>query len=156
MFMKRLLLCFLVALLVCPVFSQNTLTIHQKDGQQFSFGFADKPVVTYTENDLVLKTTKTELHYPLSSLAKFTFTDIEDAVAPIKESNSAQLVLDNFVVSITGTNPGITVSVIGTDGKILATYKTDDNGGVTFSVAELPEGTYVIKSESLTCKILKK
>jgi len=30
MFMKRLLICFLVALLVCPVFSQNTLTIHQK------------------------------------------------------------------------------------------------------------------------------
>ena len=57
--MKRLLLCFLVALLVCPVFSQNTLTIHHKDGQQFSFGFEDKPVITYTETDLVLKTTKT-------------------------------------------------------------------------------------------------
>ena len=154
--MKRLFLCFLVALLVCPVFSQNTLTIHQKDGQQFSFGFEDKPVITYTENDLVLKTTKTELHYPLSSLAKFTFTDVENAVAPIKDGNSAQLVLDNYVVSITGANPGITVSVIGTDGKSLATYKTDDNGSITFSVAELPEGTYVIKSESLTCKILKK
>lgn len=154
--MKRLLLCFLVALLVCPVFSQNTLTIHQKDGQQFSFGFADKPVITYTDNDLVLKTAKTEVHYPLSSLAKFTFTDLEDAVISIEGNNAAQLVLDNYVVNIIGAKSGIAVSVIGSDGKILATYKTDENGTVTFSVAELPEGTYVIKSESLTCKILKK
>ena len=155
--MKRLFLCFLVALLVCPVFSQNTLTIHQKDGQQFSFGLEDKPVITYTETDLVLKTTKTELQYPLASLAKFTFADVDDAVISIKDDgNSAKLVLDNYVVNITGTNPGISVSVIGTDGKSLATYKTDDNGSITFSIAELPEGTYVIKSESLTCKILKK
>ena len=154
--MKRPFICSLVALLMCPVFSQNTLTIHQKDGQQFSFGFEDKPVITYTDTDLVLKTSNTELQYPLASLAKFTFTDVEDAVAPIKEGNSAQLVLDNYVVSITGAKSGIVVSVTGTDGKSLAAYKTDDNGMVTFSVAELPEGTYVIKSESLTCKILKK
>ena len=155
--MKRLFLCFLVALLVCPVFSQNTLTIHQKDGQQFSFGFEDKPVITYTDTDLVLKTTKTELQYPLSKLSKFTFTDIDDAVISIKDdANSAKLVLDNYVVNIIGAKPGISVSVIGTDGKSLASYKTDDNGSITFSIAELPEGTYVIKSESLTCKILKK
>jgi hypothetical protein len=155
--MKRLLICFLVALLVCPVFSQNTLTIHQKDGQQFSFGFEDKPVITYTETDLVLKTTKTELQYPLSKLSKITFTDIDDAVISIKDdANTAQMVLDNYVVNITGAKPGISVSVIGTDGKSLASYKTDDNGSITFSIAELPEGTYIIKSESLTCKILKK
>ena len=157
MFMKRLFLCFLVALLVCPVFSQNTLTIHQKDGQQFSFGLEDKPLITYTETDLVLKTTKTELQYPLSKLSKFTFTDIDDAVISIKDdANSAKLVLDNYVVNITGAKPGISVSVIGTDGKSLASYKTDDNGSITFSIAELPEGTYIIKSEALTCKILKK
>ena len=78
--MKRLLICFLVALLVCPVFSQNTLTIHQKDGKQFCYGFADKPVITYTESDLILKTANTEVRYPLAQLDKFTFDDIDDAV----------------------------------------------------------------------------
>jgi hypothetical protein len=157
MFMKRLLLCFLVALLVCPVFSQNTLTIHQKDGQQFSFGLEDKPVITYTETDLVLKTTKTELQYPLASLAKFTFTDIDDAVIPIKDDgNSAQLQLDNYVVCITGAKAGISVTVIGSDGKTVDTYKTDDDGSITFSIADLPQGLYIINTENLTCKILKK
>ena len=155
--MKRLLLCFLVALLVCPVFSQNTLTIHQKDGQQFSFGLEDKPVITYTETDLVLKTTKTELQYPLASLAKFTFADVDDAVISIKDDgNLAQLQLDNYVVCITGAKAGISVTVIESDGKTVDTYKTDDDGSITFSIADLPQGLYIINTENLTCKILKK
>lgn len=101
--MKRLSVILCTVLLSVPLFSQNTLTIHQKDGQQFSFGFDDKPVITYTDTDLVLKTTKTEVQYPLASVAKFTFTDVEDAVIPIKQDgNAAQLELDGYVVSITG------------------------------------------------------
>ncbi len=144
-------------LLSVPLFSQNTLTIHQKDGLQFSFGFDDKPVITYTDTDLVLKTTKTEVQYPLASVAKFTFTDVEDAVISIKQdSNAAQLELDGYVVSITGAQADITVKVIGPDGKTLGTYKTDSDGSVTFSIGDLPQGLYIISSENLTCKILKK
>ena len=154
--MKRLFIILFTVVLSVPSFSQNTLTIHQKDGQQFSFGFEDKPVITYTDNDLVLKTTKTEVQYPLSSLAKFTFTDLEDAVISIKDDKAAQMELENYVVSITGAKSGVTVSVVGSDGKTLNSYKTDTDGSVTFSIAELPEGVYIINSENLTCKILKK
>lgn len=155
--MKRLSVLLCTVLLSVPLFSQNTLTIHQKDGQQFSFGFEDKPVITYTDTDLVLKTTKTEVQYPLASVAKFTFTDVEDAVIPIKQdSNAAQLELDGYVVSITGAQADITVNVIGPDGKTMGTYKTDSDGSVTFSIADLPQGLYIINSENLTCKILKK
>lgn len=105
---------------------------------------------------MVLKTTKTEVQYPLSSLVKFTFTDLEDAVISIKDDKAAQMELDNYVVSITGAKSGVTVSVVGSDGKTLNSYKTDTDGSVTFSIAELPEGVYIINSENLTCKILKK
>lgn len=155
--MKRLLSILGAVLFAVPVFGQNTLTIHQKDGQQFSFGFDDKPVITYTETDLVLKTINTEVQFPLASLAKFTFTDVEDAVISIKDDgNSAQLQLDNYVVSITGAKAGINVTVISSDGKTVGTYKTEADGCVTFSIADLPQGLYIINSENLTCKILKK
>ena len=155
--MKRLSTILLTVLLSLSALSQNTLTIHQKDGQQFSFGFDDKPVITYTDTYLVLKTTKTEVQYPLASVAKFTFTGVEDAVIPIKQdSNAAQLELDGYVVSITGAKAGINVLVIGPDGKTLDTYKTGSDGSVTFSIADLPQGLYIINSENLTCKILKK
>lgn len=155
--MRRLYLLLLAAVAAAPLFSQNTLTIHQKDGQQFNFGFDDKPVITYTDTDLVLKTSKTEVQYPLATLSKFTLTDVEDAVISIKQDgNKAQLELDSYTVSITGAKAGVTVSVIGPDGKTVGTYKTDSDGSVTFSIADLPQGLYIINSENLTCKIQKK
>ena len=76
--MRRLSLCLLGALLVCSIFAQNTLTVHQKNGEQFSFGFEDKPVVTFTDTELIVTSTKTELRYELANVNKFTFDDVED------------------------------------------------------------------------------
>jgi len=153
----KIILPIVMLLVAIPLFAQNTLTIHQKDGQQFNFGFDDKPVITYTDTELVLKTTKTEVMYPLASLSKFTLTDVEDAVISIKQDgNKAQLELDSYTVSITGAKADVAVTVIGPDSKTVGTYKTDSDGSVTFSIADLPQGLYIINSENLTCKIQKK
>lgn len=155
--MKRLLSLLGTVLIALPVFSQSTLIIHQKGGPQFSFGFDDKPVITYTDTDLVLKTIKTEAQFPLVSLVKFTFTDLQTVVNVISDDKkSPDLVLDNYMVSITSAKAGITITLIRSDGKLIETYKTDADGCVTFSIADLPQGIYIINSENLTCKILKK
>jgi len=156
--MRRIPFVLLVlALLPLGIFAQNTLTVHQKDGQQFSFGFDDKPVVTFTDNELVVTSTKTELRYALAQLAKFTFDDVEDAVIGITPDTAKPgITLDEYTVSITGAKPDATVRLIASDGKQLQTYKTAQDGSLTFSIAELPQGTYIITSESLTVKILRK
>lgn len=155
--MKRLFLTLFAVIVVAPLFSQNTLVIHQKDGKEFSYGFSEKPVITYTDNDLVLTTTNTVVEFPLSALSKFTFSDIEDAVIAVKDNSSKpSLSLDEYTVCISGAEPDQSVTLLSIDGKVLSTYKTGSDGSVTFSIAELPAGTYIINSESLTCKILKK
>ena len=147
----------LAAVAAAPLFSQNTLTIHQKDGKEFSYGFSEKPVITYADNDLVLTTTNTVVEFPLSAVSKFTFSDIEDAVIGIKDNSSkASLSLDEYTVCISGAEPDQSVTLLSIDGKVLSTYKIGADGSVTFCIAELPAGTYIINSESLTCKILKK
>lgn len=150
-----MLLC--VSLLVFPAIAQNTLTIHQKDGKQFNFGFVESPTISYTDTDIVIKTSKTEVCYPLSAIAKFKFTECETGVFDIEDGvKTPVLSLESNNVNITGAKSNVTVSVIGIDGKIINTYKTDEEGCVTFSIAELPAGIYIINSENLTCKILKK
>lgn len=155
----RKFICSLILLIVTSlltVSAQNTLTIHQKDDSKFGYGFSEKPVITYTETDLVLKTAKTVVEYPLSAILKFTFTDSETAVSDIKSgTNSPVLQLDNNTVYISGVEPLQQVSLIDINGKVLSTYKTDANGSISFSITELPEGIYIIKTKSLTCKISK-
>ncbi|MBR2395989.1 MAG: hypothetical protein IKB00_05225 [Bacteroidaceae bacterium] len=155
--MKRLLSIIIIAFLAIPIFAQNTLTIHQKDGQQFSYGFEEKPVVTFTDNDLIIKSSKTEVQYEMAKVAKFTFDDVEDAVIGIKANDTkSSLSLDEYTVCISGAKADVEVRLIASDGKQIQTYKTNQDGSVSFSIAELPEGTYIISTESLTVKILKK
>ena len=155
--MKRnfILLCYFLWFL--PTLAQNTITVHQKDGQQFSLGFNDKPVVTYNDNELIVKTDKTELRCALTNVAKFTFDDVEDAVINIKtDLSKTSISLDENNVSITGAKANITVRLLASDGKQLQSYETDKDGTVTFSISDLSEGTYIVTSDSLTIKILKK
>lgn len=152
--MKQIL--FLTALFLSSMASaQNYLTITQKNGDQFSYAFSDKPVVTYTETDLVLTTEDTEIQFPLSGLQKFTF---EDAPTSVQETitASATISVSNNTVTICSAKADAQVQLIAVDGKIVRTYKTDAEGNLSFSIADLATGIYVVKSESLTCKISKK
>lgn len=145
------------ACLAVPVLGQNTLTVHQKNGEKFSFGFEDKPVVSFTDNEFVATSTKTELRFELAKVAKFTFDKVEDSVIEIKDDSAKSLItLDEYTVSISGAKPNVTVLLIASDGKQLQSFKTNDDGSVSFSISDLPQGAYMIKSNSLTYKILKK
>lgn len=155
--MKRLLWCISFAIMSIPLLAQNTLTIHQKDGQQFSFGFEDKPVIKFTDNEIVLTSAKTELRFQFANVAKLTFDDVEDAVISIKaDGTKASITLDEYTVSISDAKADATVQLIASDGKQLQSYKIGQDGTATFSIADLPDGTYIISTESLTVKILKK
>jgi hypothetical protein len=157
--MKKLFFSVLLLSVFSPavLLAQNTVTIHQKDGRKVSYGFSVKPVITYTDNDLVITTENAEMQYPLLSVSKITFQDQSAGVNAItEESKVPVLELDDYVVSISGAKAGVTVSLTGTDGKTLINARTDSEGEVSFSIAEQPAGVYVIKSENLTFKIIRK
>lgn len=166
--MKRTLLLTILIVLSLPLCSQNTLTILQKDGLLFNIGLEDKPVITYSDSALVIKTAKTVVSYPLSNVSKFTFTENSgsndtgtdstgtDMTSVAQGKSYAHLELDNYFVSISGEDAGVMVMVVASNGEILVSRKTDSEGNTTFSIADLPNGLYVIKSPKLTCKIQKK
>ena len=156
--MKRTFLFQLLLFISLSVMGQSILTIRQKDGQQFSFGFEDKPVVKFTDNEMVVTSTKTELRCALAQMAKFSFDDDKETAveATIPDSAKAVIALDENTVSIIGAKPDATVCIFASDGKQLQSYNTNQDGIATFSIADLPKGTYIISSESLTVKILKK
>ena len=50
--MKKFLILIPIILFSIAGFAQNTLNIHQKDGEIFCCGFLEKPIVTYEGNTL--------------------------------------------------------------------------------------------------------
>jgi hypothetical protein len=53
----------------------RTILLTKKDGSVEAFDFADKPVVRYSGNDLVLTTSKTSVQLPVYLLQKISFDD---------------------------------------------------------------------------------
>ena len=159
----RKFLFALVALLMTTslaVRSQNVMVIHLKSGTVAELAFRYNPVITFTETDAVLTTTvngrEFVVSYPLEKLTKFTFVTKDiTAVEDIEERN-VQFLIEDYTVTITGAKPEIDVRLISSDGKQLGAYKTDKDGSVSFSIAELAAGTYIITSQDITFKILKK
>lgn len=148
----------MVLLMAAPLelFSQNTLTVFQKDGQTASFGFGEKPVISFTDSSLVVTSTRTQVEYLLSKVQKFVLTEDPTKVNQVQdELRKPVLVLDDYQVNISGAKPDVAVMLLSADGKVLSTYKTDSDGSVTFSISELPVGTYIIRSNDLSFKILK-
>ena len=65
--------------------AQNTVSIYQVDGKVAVFSFAEKPVVTYSGDNLVLTTNKTTVQYPIYQLKKLAFDVDWDAETKVEE-----------------------------------------------------------------------
>ena len=161
--MRRLFVALLALSILTPVAvlaqdDLNYLIIHQKDGTEASFGFNEKPVITYTDNDLIIKTTTApEMHYLLASLSKISFSETPTAVIPVSDQKQAPVFeFDGNTVNISGVEAEGVIVVVAADGKTVITAKADYDGKASFGIAELPEGIYVVKTDIISFKILKK
>ncbi len=160
--MRKFLFALMALLLTTSVAvrSQNVMVVHLKTGTVAELAFKYKPVITFTDTDAVLTTVvngrEVVVSYPLEKLTKFTFVTKDLTAVEEVEERNVQFLIEDYTVTITGAKPDIVVRLISSDGKQLGAYKTDKDGSVSFSIADLANGTYIIASEDITFKILKK
>ena len=143
--MRHLFVMMLSFIVSINAMADNTnVVVERTDGNQTTFAFADRPVVTFKTEQLteymVITTSKEEVSYPMSSVKRFVFegtaTGISDLVIESK---------DAFTQG---------VEIYDMSGKLVR--RSDGTGTVSVSTENLPAGVYVIKSGSETFKILKK
>lgn len=165
--MRKFLIALMTLLLMSSVWvrSQNVMTAHLKNGGVVDFAFSDKPVVTFTDSEVVFTTTvdgrSVVVKYETAALSKFTFatkdlTEPEnpDAVERI-EKDRIKILIDDYTVTVTGAKADQVVRLITAGGSVAGSYKTDKDGSVYFSIADVPVGTYIITCQDISFKILK-
>lgn len=135
--MKRLLICLLLSIASFLTYAQNTLSIYQRNGCVVSYGFADKPVVTYVEENLHVSTNNVSIDYPLSELVKMTFSD--------SESSIGQLRIEDCLAPIL---------IYDINGRLVKEIN-EQEGNTFLNIQELPTGTYIIKQGIITAKFTK-
>lgn len=136
--MKKKFFSLALMVLCCVVVSaQQTLNVHRKSGEVARFAFSEKPVVTYSGSNMVIVTCTASVEFPFGEIAEFTFEDSEaDGVeSPLQVRDEAQ--------------GG--VQVYNLRGVLVRSSKTGE-----YNIEGLPQGVYVVKSNSKTYRITKK
>lgn len=158
---RILLLLFLLASVVIMRAAttadlKNAIVVYQKDGQVAKFAFSEKPVVTYSGNDLVLTTTKTAVHYPIYMLQKVVI-DVSDAIINDVEEvkREAQFRFEGGMLVISGGDPGSTVYIYDIKGVKAGQYVLDGEGCATLPLQHLGQQLYIVKTTRFTFKFRK-
>ena len=142
----KTLLLFLWLMLPQTLLAQvNAVVVNMTDGTKTVFMLTDKPVITYSGNNLVLKASTKEASVPITSIINVT---LEDHNTPTK----IQPVLTDRVL-FQQLPAGSEVRVYTVDGKFVCTQTADNDGSVSLDLSRLPSGVLIIQTPSGTIKV---
>lgn len=140
--MKTKILLALLSLTAASAAATDALQISSKSGEVVTYAFAQRPVVTYRDDIMVIATPQTTMEYPLADLLGLTFVETTDAIEQVTLSP--------------GTDATSAVVVYNLAGQVVARYDVALGGRASFSTQSLDAGTYVVKNGNVTYKIIKK
>ncbi len=133
----------------------QSLVFDFRDGTQTEFLLADKPCLTFGEGKVSVEAGTTVASYDIARVAGYHFSDVLTAIDNTREKQLRLRFTDNSSITVDGTEAG-SASLYDLGGKLVAAQKVAD-GRVTFSVAGLTGGVYIVKlSDGQSFKLLKK
>lgn len=140
-----------------PVYAFYVWTV---GGEKVGYPLEERPTVVYNGEKIVLTTTRVIIEYPAESVRKYTLEDMmsppEDTHVDVVEKTAVTMRQIGDVVVISGCNFGSQVMVYSLNGVLLQLHFADVEGNVEFSMADYAQGIYIIKTETITYKIIKR
>lgn len=153
--MRKLLTTLFLVVLATVAWAQNAVAVWQQDGKVAKFGFAEKPVVTYADNNLVIATTQTTVEYPIYLLRKISF-DVDWTVDAVEEVKAdVQFSFRGGALTVRDGEPGSQVILYNIKGVQVGQYRLDGDGNATIPTENLSKDFYVVKSRCFTFKFRK-
>ena len=134
----------------------SILEVWTKGGGRITYSLSNHPVATYSGTDLVLTTGYLVVNYPLAELQKFTFGTETDAVKTVQSELDGRMQTQEGMLFLSGFPAGTPVAIYTLDGRTVATTAISPDGTATLSIHALATGIYVVKTGSVTHKIIKK
>lgn len=132
----------------------NAVVIWMKDGKSMSILLEDSPKVFRTGTDIVVKSERVEVHYPLTDYLKFTFEQKHDGsnVEPVIQGNRIYIQFSANRADISNLTPYEIVSVYSVNGMMELSSKAGPDGRI--SIPNLPGGIHILKANHTNIKFV--
>lgn len=127
-----------------------------KSGEQISFPVSEKPKVTHNNDSYIVFSTTTSVEYVTADVKKFTLEPINpDGIESIKPLDSNICQFDNTLI-LSEFRAGSIVKIITLNGQSLITETINNDGTLSIDLSSLNKGIYIISTECITCKFIKR
>lgn len=128
------------------------------NGKTIEFTLNQKPVIKYGTATVTLTYDTGSLEYNMTDIQRVTMGDksatgIDDIKA---DKAKGDLRYANGTFNLNGFEANSPVTVYDLSGRQVQAYRVNSDGSLSFSVATLPAGTYIVKAKSITYKFIKR
>ena len=155
----KLLLSLLLLSVTTMATEQNVVAVYQQSGEVTLFAFADKPELSYSATDLIIKTNGTSVQYPINRLKKVSFekADIGETVDDIEdlEKEPETFSFRDGQIVIEGGIPNSKVNIYTVQGSLAMQYRLDGSGNAVIPTDSLREFVYILQNGNVTFKFVK-
>ena len=156
---RKLFIFLLLWLPAAGAWAQNAIAVWQSDGTVAKFAFTEKPVVTYSANELVMTTTKTSVRYPINRLQKVVF-DVDENVNSVEDvkslpSGDVKFSFRDGSLVVSGGKAGAVVNIYRLNGAVVGQFRLDGNGCITIPTSNLSGGMYIVNTKQMSFKFRK-
>ena len=146
------LLCFGLTLQ-----AETNLVVWKKDGSKVAFALTEKPIVTFSENSLMINSTTVSVNYDLEDMAKFTYEDSESqGIKNIENDKESSFKFDGEMLLFPSLKAGSKVAIHNLGGVLVFARTIEAAGDYSFPISHLDKGVYVVSVDGLTYKIVKR
>lgn len=151
--MKKLALSLWVALCCMAANAANdkSLFVTFNDGQKVEFALATTPEVSFANDQITIKTTKTTASYDLWKVTSFTYASTTTGIQQVEESTPFAMEGDHIIID--GVNNKI--STFALDGKAVKLTPITTGNKTFVNLNELTQGVYIIKINNKSIKIAR-
>lgn len=131
------------------------------NGRKTVCHLSDKPLVKYADDKFVLTTTSETVEYDAQDVRKFTLADSpdgdeKDGIISLQSGDRHAVALDHKAMLISGGTPYASTQIFTAGGMLAGEYKADADGNTLIPLTVLPKGVIIVKSGTLTYKIIRK
>lgn len=132
----------------------DAVVIWTKDGKSMSILLDDSPKVSRIGTDIVVKSERVEVHYPLTDYLKFTFEQKQDGsnVEPVIQGNRIYIHFSANRADISNLTPNEIVSVYSVNGMMELSSKAGPDGRIF--IPNLPSGIHILKANHTNIKFV--
>ncbi len=133
----------------------SVITIWMKNGSSLTTSFEKYPRLVSMGASSELKSDDQVVEIHQEDLKQITFGAPTD-VQLLQASGTAKYIMEDNYIYVSGEQPNSEVSLYETDGKLLKNAQVAADGSVTLSLPNQKKGVFLLKSNSINVKVLKK